>query len=167
MYLMPSSRNISTIRSEPYCAWLLLPMPAAQTSLAPLPCSAIFPPLCDRSKIRLAFQASKTPNSKPEAPDRKLPRSRLHPRAPEQQLSAHPIHRSFRVGAMLAGPRAAARVMRDLDQRQLRQAEELRLGARQLHKNRLAQGDRRLALLLQLDGVVDTPRRARPSSAQA
>ena len=68
---------------------------------------------------------------------------------------------------MLALSGAAARMVRDFDQRQTRQTEKLRLGSAQLHKNGLAQGDRRLALFLQFDGVVDTPRRARPSSAQA
>jgi hypothetical protein len=55
--------------------------------------------------------------------------------------------------------------MRDFDQRQFGHLKELRFGARQFHENRLAQRDGRLALLLQFDGVVDTPRRARPSSA--
>ena len=32
MYLMPNSRKTSTIRSEPYCALLLRPIPAAQIS---------------------------------------------------------------------------------------------------------------------------------------
>jgi hypothetical protein len=68
---------------------------------------------------------------------------------------------------MLAGARPAARMVRDLDQRQMSNAEKLRLRARQLHEDRLAERHRRLSLFLQFDGVVDTPRRARPSSAQA
>ena len=66
---------------------------------------------------------------------------------------------------MLTFSRAAARMMRDFYQRQFRQAEKLRFGARQLHEDRLAQRHGRFAFLLQLDGVVDTPRRARPSRA--
>ena len=42
MYLIPNSRNTSAIKSEPYCALLLRPIPAAQTSGVPLVCSAIF-----------------------------------------------------------------------------------------------------------------------------
>ena len=68
---------------------------------------------------------------------------------------------------MLACAGAAARMVRDFDQGQLRHSKKLRLGARQLHEDRLAKGYRGLTLLLQFDGVVDTPRRARPSSAQA
>src|SRR5262249_54298642 len=41
MYLIPNSRSISAIRSEPYSALLLRPMPAAQTSGVPgFVCSA-------------------------------------------------------------------------------------------------------------------------------
>src|SRR5688572_12474105 len=67
---------------------------------------------------------------------------------------------------MLASSGAAARMMRDLHQWQCRQSEELRFSLGQLHENRLTQSDCRLALLLQLDGIVDTPRCARPSSSE-
>src|SRR3990170_3107847 len=40
MYLMPNSRNTSTMRSEPYSALLLRPIPAAQISGVPLVSSA-------------------------------------------------------------------------------------------------------------------------------
>ena len=83
----------------------------------------------------------------------------------QRQLLIHFVHRPFRVGAMLAGPGAAARMMGDFHQRQTGDAEELRFGSTQFHKNRLAQSDRRLTMLLQFDGVVDTPRCTRPSGA--
>jgi hypothetical protein len=51
-------------------------------------------------------------------------------------------------GLRYAFPRAAARMMGDLNQRQIGQAEKLRFGSAQLHENRLAQGYRRLAFLL-------------------
>jgi hypothetical protein len=56
-------------------------------------------------------------------------------------------------------------VVRNFDQGQFGHTEKLRLGARQLHEYGLAQCDRRPTLLLQFDGVVDTPRCARASRA--
>jgi len=67
---------------------------------------------------------------------------------------------------MLARARATAWMMRYLYQRQVPLPEKLRFGPREFHENRLAQGHRGFSLFLELDGVVDTPRRARPSSAQ-
>jgi hypothetical protein len=87
--------------------------------------------------------------------------------ASQCQLLIHLIHRTLGVRAVLAGQGAATRMMRDFHQRQAGDPEELRFGPTQLHENRLAQSNRRFTALLQFDRVVDTPRRARPSSAQA
>jgi hypothetical protein len=87
------------------------------------------------------------------------------PRTAQGQLFVHQINRALRIRSMLPFPRAAARMMWNFDERQFRQSEKLRFGARQFHEDRLAQRHRRLALLLQFDGVVDTPRRAGSSSA--
>jgi hypothetical protein len=67
---------------------------------------------------------------------------------------------------MLAGSRAAARMMGNFHQWKRGEPKELGFGLGQLHENRLTQSNCRLAFLLQLDGVVDTPRRARPSSSE-
>ena len=83
----------------------------------------------------------------------------------QRQLLIHFVHRPFRVRAMFAGAGAAARMVGDFHQRQTGDAEELRFGSTQCHKNRLAQSDRRLTMLLQFDRVVDTPRCTRPSGA--
>ena len=89
-----------------------------------------------------------------------------HATSPQRQPLAHQVHRAFGIGAMLAGSGAAARMMRNFHQRKCRQSEELRFSLGQLHENRLTQSDCRLALLLQLNRVVDTPRCARPSSSE-
>ena len=68
---------------------------------------------------------------------------------------------------MLAGTGTAARMVRNFDQGQMRYSKKFRFRARQLHEDRLAQRHCRLPFVLQFDGVVDTPRRARPSSTQA
>src|SRR5262245_33820808 len=84
-------------------------------------------------------------------------------------MSEHRVDRlngDFGIRPVLAGPRAAARVMRDLHQWQLRHTEKLGLRFPQRHKDRLAQSDRRPASLLDFYGVVDTPRRARTSSSK-
>src|SRR5688500_20141243 len=62
---------------------------------------------------------------------------------------------------------AAARMVRDFHQSQTSDAEERCLGSAQLHEDRLAERHRRFAAVLKLNGVVDTPRRTRTSSAQA
>lgn len=67
---------------------------------------------------------------------------------------------------MLPRPRPTARVVRDLDQRQARHAEKLRLRPPQLHKNGLTERRGRLPPLLNFNGVVDTPRRTRPSGSE-
>ena len=59
---------------------------------------------------------------------------------------------------MLAGAGAAARMMRYFHQRQIGDTEKFGLGLAKFHKNRLAESDCRLSVLLKLDGVVDTPR---------
>lgn len=67
---------------------------------------------------------------------------------------------------MLAGSGAAAWMMGNFHQWKRSKPKKLRFGLGQLHENRLTQSNCRLSLFLQLDGVVDTPRRARPSSSQ-
>jgi hypothetical protein len=64
-------------------------------------------------------------------------------------------------------PGAAAWVVRDFNQWQPSDAEELGLGPAQFHENRLAERYGGLAAFLKFDSVVDTPRCARTSSAQA
>lgn len=68
---------------------------------------------------------------------------------------------------MLSGQSAAAGMVRDFHERQTGNPEELGFSPTQLHEDRLAQGHRRLTALLKFDSVVDTPRCARPSGAQA
>jgi len=75
------------------------------------------------------------------------------------------IDRSFSIGAMLPGSGTTTRVMGNLHERELREAEEFRLGPAELHEDRLTKRHRWLSALLQFNGVVDTPRRARPSGA--
>jgi hypothetical protein len=81
-------------------------------------------------------------------------------RAVQDQRLRYQINGARGVGAMLSGARAAARMMRNLNQRQVRDAEKFRFSPAQCHENRLAKGYRWFALLLQFDGVVDTPRSA-------
>ena len=66
----------------------------------------------------------------------------------DRQCLPNQLNRPFRVGAMLARPRAAARMVRDFDQREFGNAEKFRLGPRQFHEDRLAERHRRLSLLL-------------------
>ena len=79
----------------------------------------------------------------------------------------HRVHRALRVRAMFSRTSAAGRMVRDFHQRQTTDTEEHCLGAAQLHEDRPAERHRRFAAVLKLNGVVDTPRRARTSSAQA
>ena len=84
--------------------------------------------------------------------------------SPQRQPLIDQVHGSFGIRPMLTRSGAAAGMMGNFHQRKRGEPEELRFGLGQLHENRLAERDRRLALLLQFDCVVDTPRRARPSS---
>jgi len=51
------------------------------------------------------------------------------------QLFIYLIHRSFRVRAMFPRPGAAARMVRNFDQREVDHAKKLRLGSAQLHED--------------------------------
>jgi hypothetical protein len=83
----------------------------------------------------------------------------------QRQPAVDLLHGAFGIGAMLARSGAATWMMWDLHQGEFSEPEKSCLGFGQLHKDRLAQGDGRFAPFLQFDGVVDTPRGARPSSA--
>ncbi len=87
------------------------------------------------------------------------------PRCNQRQSLSYLLNRPFGIRPVLSRPRAAARVMGNFHHRKLGQAKEFGFRARQLHENRLAKGYRWFSFLLQFDGVVDTPRRAGPSSA--
>jgi len=83
----------------------------------------------------------------------------------QRQPAVDLLHGAFGIGAMLARSGAATWMMWDLHQGEFSEPEKSCLGFGQLHKDRLTQGDGRFAPFLQFDGVVDTPRGARPSSA--
>ena len=91
--------------------------------------------------------------------------SRLRRLRPDRECSIDSLDRPFGIGTMLSRSGPPARVMRNFDQWQLRNAEEFRFGPAKLHEDRLAKRDRRLSALLQFNGVVDTPRRAGASRA--
>ena len=85
----------------------------------------------------------------------------------QRQRLPNLFHRPLRICAVLSRQSAAAGMMRDFHQWQAGDSEELRFSPTQFHKNRLAQGHRRLSALLKFDGIVDTPRCARPSGPQS
>jgi hypothetical protein len=60
----------------------------------------------------------------------------------------HFIDRPFRIGPMLARPRAAAGMVRNFDQWKFGDSKKFRLRATQLHEDRLAERHRRFAFLL-------------------
>jgi hypothetical protein len=84
----------------------------------------------------------------------------------QRQALIDQVHGSLRIRPMLTGSGAAARMMGNFHQGKRGDSEEFRFGFGQLHENRLAECNCRLALLLQFDCIVDTPRGAGASSTQ-
>ena len=76
------------------------------------------------------------------------------------------VQRNFGIRPMLTRPGATAGMVRDLDKRQSGHAKKLCLRLTQFHKYGLTECHSRLSPLLNLNSIVDTPRRTRPSSSK-
>src|ERR671930_2641382 len=97
MWRIPSSRKTSTMRSEPYCALLLRPMPAAHTSGAPdFVSSATSIPPCSACSTQHVQCVQKVPVVQNQIPLLHLPRRGGDKRGGWNVLSHVLIHRSRR-----------------------------------------------------------------------